>query len=193
MKNVILAMVVLSPLVASAQDMPLHTIIHPSAKWETWGATFPADDQKASFQVSSVGKLMLNEKEVSPTVENVAAISTWHRGGTLAVAFKNSKYVWAYRITKTGVDAGDTYVTLRVRPMEIDAMVTAMCIDATDRLYVACKSGIQIFDPTGRLCGVVTLPDNLPVSGIRITQSKDGVYLYAQGTSTVFRLPLLGK
>lgn len=48
---------------------------------------------------------------------------------------------------------------LRVRKGESRSEVSAIAIDSMDRLYAASKEGIQVYDPTGRLCGVFSSPN----------------------------------
>ena len=92
--------------------------------------------------------------------------------GTLAVSESQGQFVWTYRINPDGaLDAKAPYMTMR-RPIdpkgefksnELPPYKTAaggdgMTTDTLGRYYVTTALGVQVFDPTGRLCGVVDKP-----------------------------------
>ena len=66
-----------------------------------------------------------------------------------------------------------------------------MTVDGANRTHVATNLGIQVFDPTGRLCGVFTAPPG------RVTDlAFDGDRLFARvGDKTYVRqmLPVAAK
>jgi enterochelin esterase family protein len=65
---------------------------------------------------------------------------------------------------------------------------SAMTMDAANRSYVATNLGIQIFDPTGRLCGVITSPPG------RVTElAFDGNQLYARAGDKVYVRTMLAE
>jgi enterochelin esterase-like enzyme/sugar lactone lactonase YvrE len=93
-------------------------------------------------------------------------------GGTLAVSEYKGGNVWAFRIRADGtLDAGLRYMTLR-RPIDNKGTFPfnapppyvaasggdGMCTDAQGRYYVTSALGVQIFDPTGRECGLLPHP-----------------------------------
>ena len=86
--------------------------------------------------------------------------------GTLAVSDHGGKFVWAFRIEADGSLAHPgNYMTL-VTPAETPEVGKGdgMTTDVHGRYYVTSAEGLQIFDPTGRLCGVLPAPDpTLPV------------------------------
>jgi hypothetical protein len=51
------------------------------------------------------------------------------------------------------------YAPLRTRRGERAITVTDLVTDRDGRIYAATPLGIQVFDPTGRLCGVMTAPE----------------------------------
>src|SRR6185295_9736350 len=90
-------------------------------------------------------------------------------GSTLLVGDAAERYVWAFRIEKDGsIGPGDRYCRLRVPkddrlkkewPATAGRSETsALTVDGAGRFYAATSIGIQVFDPTGRLCGVMTAP-----------------------------------
>jgi enterochelin esterase family protein len=139
---------------ASAQDMPLHQIIIPGEAWKI-----------AEGDLPSAPKITLPDLPL----KQPAAWTMGLDGSTLLVADAADRYVWAFRIEKDGkLGPGDRYCRMRVRgderrkrfaPSEAaSADPSAMTTDAANRTYVATNLGIQVFDPTGRLCGVFTSP-----------------------------------
>ena len=63
-----------------------------------------------------------------------------------------------------------------------------MTVDGATRLYVATNLGIQVFDPTGRLCGVFTGPVG------RVTElAFDGDWLFAKADGRVFVRTMLAE
>src|SRR5262249_25972062 len=79
--------------------------------------------------------------------------------GTLVVGDAAGKYLWAFRIEKNGaLSAGEPYYPLRMNPGEKESGVSALTTDAAGRVYACTPLGVQVFDPTGRLCGVLLKP-----------------------------------
>ncbi len=93
-------------------------------------------------------------------------------GGTLAVSEYGGEHVWMFRVNADGsLDAGMTSMTLRkaidpkgkfefhqAPPYMATAKGDGMAVDAIGRYYVTSDCGVQIFDPTGRLSGVLPAP-----------------------------------
>ena len=86
--------------------------------------------------------------------------------GTLAVSDHGGKFTWTFRIETDGTLAHPgNYMTL-VTPAETPEVAKGdgMTTDIHGRYYVTSAEGLQIFDPTGRLCGVLPAPDpKLPI------------------------------
>ena len=92
--------------------------------------------------------------------------------GTLAVSEHQGQFVWTFRINPDGaLDAKGAYMTLRrpidpkgefrsqeLPPYKAAANGDGMTTDTLGRYYVTSALGVQVFDPTGRLCGVVDKP-----------------------------------
>ncbi len=90
-------------------------------------------------------------------------------GGTLAVSEHRGGAVWTFRVNADGsLDAGAPTMAMR-RPVDpkgefnrqepppylAAASGDGMTADEQGRFYVTTALGIQVFDPTGRLCGVL--------------------------------------
>lgn len=93
--------------------------------------------------------------------------------GTLAASEYRGGNVWAFRIEADGGLSGRApYMTLRRPidykgefqfndgpPLKKESGGDGMTSDESGRYFVATTLGVQVFDPTGRLCGVVPGPD----------------------------------
>ncbi len=94
--------------------------------------------------------------------------------GTLAVSDSRGQHVWAMRIQPDGTLAHkEPYMTMRT---EVDVNAKSpdgrspvykaassgdgMTSDAQGRYYVASAMGVQVFDPTGRMSGVLPKPSD---------------------------------
>ena len=121
--------------------------------------------------------------------------------GTLAVSEYRGGNVWAFRIEADGSLAGRTpYMTMRLPidykgefkfndapPFKKESGGDGMTSDETGRYFVATALGVQVFDPTGRLCGAVPGP---PGSGALTSCALAGpgrAWLYITAGSKIFR------
>jgi hypothetical protein len=171
---------------SAAQDMPLHEILLPGETWQPDEGRMPV--------VEKPPDLMHGLPMKEPTCHVVAL-----GGSTMLVADAADRYVWAFRIEKDGsIGPGDRYCRLRVRgdqrrkqatpPEMYRADPSALTVDGMNRTYVATNLGIQVFDPTGRLCGVFTAPPG------RVTElAFDGRRLFARADGKVFVRKMLAE
>lgn len=138
----------LFPAVGFAQDMPLFTITKAGESWK------PATGERPKTPSSWV--------DTSPD------------GATMFQANWEIGFVYAWQISKDPKAAIGLapYAQLRIEqaydnsrqaqekrkkfPPKIE--VHSVMVDSAGRIYAGTKLGIQIFDPTGRLCGVLALP-----------------------------------
>ncbi len=134
-------------------------------------------------------------------------ISLSNDGGTLAVSDSGGEFVWTFRVNVDGeLDAKMPTMTMRlpVDPKgefkfnEPPPYLTAskgdgMAVDKVGRFYVTSDVGVQIFDPTGRQCGVLPKPDAaMPLTSCTLA-GPDHEYLYVTNGATVFRRKLTVK
>ncbi len=86
--------------------------------------------------------------------------------GTLIVSDHGGKHTWAFRIEADGgLSHSQPYMTLRT-PMA-DPEISrgdGATTDAYGRYYITSAAGVQMFDPTGRLGGVIAIPQVSVVS-----------------------------
>jgi hypothetical protein len=185
---IIVASCLLCVSAVRGQDMPLSQILIPGEGWKkievakvdapksiaeralrTVGASgysYAVNNDKRSLLIM---KGLEKVADVPLPVREASALALTPDGGTLLVGDAAGKHVWAYRVDKDGtLCAGEKYITLRTLPyvaatlkeMPADPRsdVAAFAFDAAGRIYAATKFGVQVFDPTGRLCGVLAQP-----------------------------------
>jgi gluconolactonase len=108
-------------------------------------------------------------------------------GGTLAVSEYKGSNVWTYRVGPDGkLDAGAPYMTLRTPVGRPESAGDGMTTDSMGRYYVTSAIGIQMFDWTGRLGGVISRPQNKGTVSCVFAGPKLE-YLYACSSDKVYR------
>ena len=121
--------------------------------------------------------------------------------GTLAVSDYAGENVWTFRIEPDGkLTAKAPYMTMR-RPIDPKgefkrhepppykeaAGGDGMTMDILGRYYVASALGVQVFDPTGRLCGVLPKPQpDKPLTSVALS-GPNREYLYITNGDKVYR------
>lgn len=132
------------------------------------------------------GKLDLSDIPHPQSKRVAAAVRTADKG-TVYVGFTGENAVWAFSPDKDNkLVNGAPYAPLRVRKAYDNSKqardnlktdpprlaVTALSLDSAGRLYAATEQDLQVFDPTGRLSGVLTLPEKGKVESI-VWEGKD--------------------
>jgi enterochelin esterase family protein len=187
---------------AAAQDIPLSQILIEGQRWEQAkgdvaellkaGSSVVAangfrntiDDEKRLIRQESHRKGMPDVVALHklPDVTRPAGITLWPDGRTMVVGDAEGKHLWAFRAEKDGsLTCGDRYYALRVKPGTTASGVTALTVDSKGLLYAATPLGVQVFDPTGRLCGVVANPDGATPRAIGFTGTDRDLLYVAQG------------
>lgn len=107
--------------------------------------------------------------------------------GTLIVSEYQGTNVWAFRVKADGtLDAGDRFMTLQGVAGRADAGGDGSTVDEEGRYYVTAHAGIQIFDATGRISGVLARPQEKGT--VSATFAGDGQrYLYVCSADKIFR------
>jgi sugar lactone lactonase YvrE/enterochelin esterase-like enzyme len=120
---------------------------------------------------------------------------------TLAVSDYRGENVWTFAVQSDGnLSSKAPYMTLQT---EVDIQNTAsngrgaafkpasggdgMTVDPQGRFYVASNLGIQVFDPTGRLCGIVSRPQIQKPLTSCVISGPNHEYLYATNGDKIFR------
>lgn len=125
----------------------------------------------------------------SGTVTKPNGITLSRDQGTLAVSDHGGKHVWAFRIEPDGsLSAPGNYMEMRtpVTDPEI-AKGDGMATDVHGRWYVTTAEGLQMFDPTGRMGGVIATPDpEKPLVSVGFA-GPGHVYLHVANGGTIYR------
>lgn len=123
-------------------------------------------------------------------------------GGTLAVSEYKGENVWVYRLEGDGsLSAKAPYMTLRLPidpkgefrfgeapPFQSASKGDGMCTDWRGRYYVTSALGVQVFDPTGRLCGVLNKPQaSAPLTSCTLGGAQRDVLFVTNGDKVYSR------
>lgn len=158
-------------------------------------------------QAKQVTRITLSDGDVTPvdtglTRPNGIAISA--DGGTLAVSDSGGQNTWMFRVGPGGVldakmptmpmrlpiDPEGEFLRNQPPPYLSASRGDGMATDQAGRYYVTSAVGIQIFDPTGRPCGVLPKPDpSQPLTSCTLAGA-DHSYLYVTNGTTVYRMKL---
>ncbi len=121
--------------------------------------------------------------------------------GTLAVSEYGGEFLWTFRIEPDGsLSAKGPYGTLRrpidptgefkfhePPPLKKSSGGDGSSSDTLGRYYVTSALGVQVFDPTGRLCGVLPKPQpEKPLTSCTLAGEKRE-YLYVTNGDKIFR------
>jgi sugar lactone lactonase YvrE len=197
---------------AGAQDMPLSQIIPAEGGWVPMKSPIPEpkpDDGARSRVVTAAGiryAVYPGERSVAITtadgqtrrqglpLREPSGLALWAGEGTLVVADAGGRHLWAFPLRSDGLLAeGQPYYPLRVRREATRSEAGSMALDETGRLFVTTSEGVQVFDPTGRLSGVLLSPTR----GSSLEQvwfgGPDGKTLMVSTGRGVFGRPMLAK
>ena len=124
--------------------------------------------------------------------------------GTLAVSEHRGGFVWTFRIAADGtLDAKSPFMAMRrpidpagefrfnePPPYKPEARGDGMTTDTIGRYYVTTALGVQVFDPIGRLCGVVAPPLRDKETVSCVLSGPERAYLYVSSGATIHRRKL---
>ena len=123
-------------------------------------------------------------------------------GGTLAVSDSGGAHTWTFRVNKGGaLDAKMPTMPMRLPidpkgefkfneppPYQQNSQGDGMAVDKAGRFYVTSKVGVQIFDPTGRPCGVLPkVNSDQPLTTCVLAGPDHSVLYIAHGTAIYSR------
>jgi gluconolactonase len=160
----------------SGKEEILHTGVLAGALVQTTPDTvFYLGPRRAIYRVNREDRLLRQ-------LDEPAGLALWADKATLVVGDSIGPHLTAFRINQwDNLDAQERYYTLRARPGEMSG-VQALSLDGAGRLYAASRIGVQIFDPTGRLCGVLNSPVRAPVTALTLAGKRcDQLYIICGG------------
>jgi len=105
-------------------------------------------------------------RDFKPWHSFTPSVAVMDGAGTLFVGAAEGRHVWIMPLEKSttkvaGQDVAVSrvafpYCSLRIPLGKEMIGVTGLATDDDGRIYAATEIGVQVFDPTGRLCGVLT-------------------------------------
>ncbi|MBA4062136.1 MAG: hypothetical protein C0501_00190 [Isosphaera sp.] len=149
---------------AAAQDMPLSQILIDGQGWRKVDGS-PVKPKAAD-------PLALMGPNAPAGRRPVAAVRS---GDTIYAVYDPGGSLWAFPADEKGVvGTGAPYARLRNAPRGGVVLAGGLAADRDGRIYAATEIGVQVFDPTGRLCGVLTpaakgRPEHLAFEGDLLT------------------------
>jgi sugar lactone lactonase YvrE len=168
----------LAPFVR-AQDMPLSQILIDGEAWKKTTGQPPAsafafkseETPSGKRQEYTIGSRKFtgidtpeSSKETKYQRHGVPTAGFVSRDGGTVFIGHDTGYIWAYQVQSDGaLMHGHPYCPVRAQmerrktdPTTSSSRVSSMTGDKDGRIYAATPLGVQVFDPTGRLCGVLT-------------------------------------
>lgn len=149
-------------------------------------------------------KIATGEVTVADTgINRPNGIALSNDGGTLAVSDFGGENVWTFRVNAdAALDAKMPTMTMRLAidpkgefksneppPYDPVSRGDGMAVDKSGRYYVTSALGVQVFDPTGRLCGVLPKPKQAQLTSCTLA-GPNHEYLYITNGDTVYRRKL---
>lgn len=107
--------------------------------------------------------------------------------GALVVSEYSGTNAWAFRVEADGNLAhGGRYMELRTPNGKTDSGGDGSTTDSAGRYYITSHVGIQMFDPTGRMGGVIAKPQNKGAVSVAFA-GPNLEYLYVACSDKVYR------
>jgi enterochelin esterase family protein len=160
--------------------------------------------ETAAKQVTRIDPKTGEVKVVDTGINKPNGIALSNDGGTLAVSDYGGTQTWTFRVNKGGVlDAKMPTMPMRLPidpkgefkfneppPYVQNSQGDGIAVDKAGRFYVTSVVGVQVFDPTGRPCGVLPKVDgNQPLTTCILGGTDHSTLYIAHGT-TIYRRKL---
>jgi enterochelin esterase family protein len=158
--------------------------------------------ETAAKQVTRIEPRTGDVKVVDTGITRPNGIALSNDGGTLAVSDYGGAHTWTFRVNAGGVlDAKMPTMPMRLPvdpkgefkfneppPYRPDSLGDGMAVDKAGRFYVTSAVGVQVFDPTGRPCGVLPKVDaGQPVTSCVLGGPDHSLLYVAHGTTIYSR------
>ena len=155
-------------------------------------------------QVTAINASTGEKKTVDTGITKPNGIALSNDGGTLAVSDYGGPLTWTFRVRAGGVlDAKMPTLQMRLAidpdgqfrfneapPYRTAALGDGMAVDQIGRFYITSESGVQIFDSTGRSCGVLPKVDPGQPLTTCILAGPDHSTLYIAHGARIYRRKL---
>jgi len=171
---------------ARAQDMPLSQILIEGEGWKKAEGRPEKPKEHLLLRVGSeAGRQRMwtrvggreitiaDGRDLTDSGPHALVLSSDEQ--TALLGYPSKAAVWAFRVDGRGhLSDGAPYCPLRLSSGTPYAEVTGLALDKDGRIYAATPLGVQVFDPTGRLCGVLTpaakgRPEHMAFKGDQLT------------------------
>jgi sugar lactone lactonase YvrE len=161
----------LSHLNLLAQDTNLFQVLLDGEDWTPFSTPAPAVATRTTngwtFSLAEQAVWVVGpdnqKRQAAGGIGSPGALSLSPDGGTLVVADAAGKHLYAFRVEKDGsLTCREAYGTMLL-PFGAKASGAAgMTVDSAGRFYVSTPVGIQMFDGTCRLVGIIRSPTAQP-------------------------------
>lgn len=155
-------------------------------------------------QVTAIDPATGTVTAVDVGIEKPNGIALSNDGGTLAVSDYGGEFTWMFRVLEKGkIDAKMPTMPMRLPidssgdfkfneppPYVLASKGDGMSVDRKGRYYVTSELGVQIFDPTGRPCGVLPKLDKTQPLTTCILAGPDHSTLYIAHGNKIYRRQL---
>ena len=143
------------------------------------------------FFTAEKGLFFLDQKrikqKISDRISGPNGICLSPDCGILTVSEYNGNHVWAFAVQPNrGADHGDKYMTMRSPSSNKVCRGDGMTVDTAGRFYVTSAIGLQMFDATGRISGVISKPSSSGMSNVAFS-GPDRNHLYATCGNAVYK------
>jgi len=126
------------------------------------------------------------------TEDAVISLAVSNDETTLFAGSADGRSIFTFRIEQNGdITAKDRYVAPRKPLAGVTGSIPGMTLDKANRIYAATSLGVQVFDPTGRLCGVLLQPDFPRFASSIAFAGTDKSTLYALVGQTLYTRKIL--
>lgn len=160
--------------------------------------------QTGKSEVVRVDPLTGETTVVDHGISKPNGIALSNDGGTLAVSDYGGTHTWTFRVNAKGeLDAKMPTMPMRLRinpegqfafNEKPDYLPTSrgdgMAVDRKGRFYVTSELGVQIFDPTGRPCGLLPKIDQDQPLTTCILAGREHSWLYIAHGKRIYRRQL---
>ena len=150
---------------------------------------FTAPDNRNLYFVPPGKTPLLVDRSVTSAdgIGRPTGIALWPGHGTLVVADSIGARLWAFRIESDGGLAFKSpFYRVQTPPDDPVGGADGLAVDSLGRLYAATYAGIQVFDPQGRLIGIIEKPSRAFVSNVKFGGRKLDV-LYVACNDKIYR------
>ncbi len=165
---------------AFAQDMPLSQLLIDGEGWKKvegtpkerrWNGVVGKWSEEKDALVAGLitgarkgiivklGSQGMYAIRLPDAIEEPAGIALSPDSGTLFIGDAAGRYIWAFPVGgPNGLRSGAPYCPVRLPHDKKTSQISGLTTDKDGRIYAATPLGVQVFDPTGRLCGVMAAP-----------------------------------